>query len=243
MTISLNARTYDARVNCVRLLPCVIAGLVLWSCSSAVGPSTTPTPSVGTPAATASTLGQLAASPSHSSAWTKQSVADPRLELDVPASWHPLPLDAFRQQLEDALPKMSSDGARVWKYQIDLIDAGQLRAVFAGPSPASTATASIEVIVLPGSESLTEAVSREQEIVAAMIGGQRLQTDVTLPIGSAIRVLVTTDPEGGIPSQGIQYFVKLGDTTTLMLIGTAPAADIAFGDVMAHVAQSLSRSE
>jgi hypothetical protein len=229
-------------VNPARLLLCAIASLLLSSCSSAVGPGTTPTSRISLPRASESNVGQLPQSPSGALGWAKQSVSDPALQLDVPDGWQGLPLDVFERQLKEQLPNVSADAAKVWRYQIELIDTGQVRAVFTGPSAAFNATASIEVIVLPGSETLTEAVSREQKAAAALIEGQRDQTDATLPIGSAIRVLVLTDPEGGVPSQGIQYFVKLDDGTTLMLIGSAPAADTEFAEVMSHVAQSLSRA-
>ena len=87
------------------------------------------------------------------------------------------------------------------------------------------------------------AIARERKVDATLFGAtqKREENGVTLPIGPAERVLTTTEPSGGSPSQAIYYLLRLDDRTSLILLGTAPATDRTFADVMAHAAETLSR--
>jgi hypothetical protein len=220
------------------ILATLVAGCGITSSNSSGAP--TPTVTYETPAPSTSSAPTSAFI---ASGWIKQSVSDPALRLEVPDGWDAVHLDTLERQRKELVPVVTAEIAKVLKYEIELIETGQLRAVFAGPTATGNAIASIEFIVRPGSNTLAEAVTREQTIEAALMSGQREQVDARLPIGPAVRVRVLTNPEGGVPSQGIQYFVQLDDGTVVFFVGTAPVADTGFADVMTHVAESLGQAK
>lgn len=221
---------------------------LLVACGSSTSPSSlapkATVASPGTPSPTAQSAStEPSASATGAGAWIKQTVAEPPLQLEVPAGYQALPAAALEAQFKQQLPKLTGDVAAAFQYEIDLIDSGQLRSIFGGPSAVQPFIATIQFIVLTNADDLAAAVTRQRQIEGRVLGAtqKRAETNVVLPIGQAVRVLIETEPSGGSPSQDIDYIVRLDATTTLIMTGTAPQSDKAFALVMFHAAQSLAR--
>ena len=215
----------------------IVLVVLIAGCGSAVGPT-----SVNPTAAGSSETTSPMPIASVSADWSPVTVADPGLRLEIPANWQTLGLSAVEQQLKQQLPSMTGDLQKAWQYEISIIDSGQTKALFAGPSAVSGFTATIDVGVLTNADSLSQAVDREAAAEAALFGpsATRSETSVALPLGPAERVLVTSTPSGGSPSEDVEYVVRLNGST-IELVGSAPATDTAFRDVMTHVAESLGQ--
>ena len=127
-----------------------------------------------------------------------------------------------------------------------LIIKGVIVAYVSGPVVNGTHYPTIIVSVESGDTSLGAAATRREAFLRSMSPpGSTHQIDdrseISLPVGDAIRITAHSDPAGGIPSQTIEY-VLLIDELTVSVFGTAPAAYTEFGDVMAGVAEDLRRS-
>ncbi len=195
-------------------------------------------PSPTSPARSAIPSGSTAGA----SLWTKVAVTDPSLGLEIPHGWQTLSVAATRDELERQLPTLSGDVAKGWKYEIGLLKDGHVRAIFAGPASIRPFTATIQVLILADAADLATAVDRQQKIDATLTpGGRRSRLDLVLPLGPAVRAIIISEPTGGSPSQGIEYFVRLDDGSILLLNGAAPADDHTFPDIMSHAAESMSQ--
>jgi hypothetical protein len=187
--------------------------------------------------------GQLEPSPNGSGpdSWMTASLTDPALDIEIPASWQQLSASEMADELKAELPSLSGDLAKAWTYQINLVEQGQARDFFQGPSTDSNATDSIEIDVLTNDDSLAAAVAREDRVDSALIGAPatRVESPVTLPIGPADVETTTSKPSTvGVPSMNVGYFVRLNGST-IEVLGSATADDVAFPGLMAHVAESL----
>lgn len=221
----------------------LVVVLLVAGCTSQAAASQTDQPRPTVPAGASASATDTSSAPgaSASPAWIPVTIKDPALVLDIPANWQQLPLAAVEQQLKGQLPTLTGDVAKAWQYVINLIDTGEARSMFEGPSAVVPFTATIQLVVLTNSDSLAAAVARQQvsDSVLFGAGAARTTVDSTLPIGPATCVTVVSQPTGGSPTQDIEYFVRL-DGSTILLLGAAPADDATFADLMAHIATSMA---
>jgi hypothetical protein len=231
-----------------RMATTLAIGMILAGCGpgalSSSSPSAAPSgPTLAPPGTSSPAVTDTSSAPgaSASPAWITVAIANPALDLDIPANWQQLQLAAVDKQLKGQLPTLTGDVAKAWQYVINLIDTGEARSMFEGPSAIVPFTATVQLVVLTNSDSLEAAVARQQESDAVLFGGAaRTAVDSTLPIGPAISVTIVSQPTGGSPTQDIEYFVRL-DGSTILLLGAAPANDTTFADLMAEMARSMAR--
>lgn len=223
-----------------RLIALVAAAVLVSGCelinSALQGTGAIATSIPAEPAPSGATLG----------GWTTFTLSDPALDFEIPSSWQQTSAADTEDQIKAELSGLSAAEATALNYEIQLIEQGQAREFFQGPSTDTNATDSIEIDVLTNGDSLAAAVSREDRTDDAMIGAPttRRETPVTLPIGSSVLEISTITPPAGasgeVPSMNVGYYIRV-DGSTIELLGSATADDAAFPALMAHVAESLSQ--
>lgn len=235
-TVPMRHRFSSRRMAVVRLASIASIAILVSGCDllqRALGERVVATPVQAEPAPTGTGL----------NGWAAFTLTDPSLAIEVPTSWRALSGSALEDQLKAQIPSLPADLAKAWTYQIQLIEQGQARYFFQGPSTDTNAIDSIEIHILTNDDSLAAAVVREDRVDSGLVGAPatRIESPVTLPIGPSAMETTTSRPSSfGVPSMNVVYFVRL-DGRTIELFGSATADDVAFPALMAHVAESLRR--
>jgi hypothetical protein len=60
-------------------------------------------------------------------------------------------------------------------------------------------------------------------------------------VGRAAKLTTFLDPDGGSPTQGFEYIIRLQDGTTVWFFGSSPKGDTEMAPLMETIARTLSR--
>jgi hypothetical protein len=172
---------------------------------------------------------------------------DPDLSSQLPAGWFPMTVASYRRQAEADLSHTEDPTfKRLIEFELEAIDSGVIRGMGWGSSGPSCAAAVIGLSVYPTASTLEEAVAARLADQEAHGPPHKVEstTPVTLAVGPAMRILLTTDLSsvlpGSVPTQAILYIVLAPDRRVVTLSGTAPTMDTDFGAMVEEVARSLA---
>src|SRR6266542_1609713 len=228
----------------------LVLALAVGGCGTAEISGIAPTPAT-TPAAASSAATGSGTSVSASSAASSSQVAGIAsagdIGFELPPRWRQLSMTEFRAELVRFRESLTGPERATVDQGIESIDSGRTRIAAVGPT--AGAAGSIVLSVDEGVDaSLPEAAARlfkGQSPFTEPIEPTRA-TAIFLPIGPAVRLAATHEPQasapGGIPSRTVQYVTRLRDGRTIWIMGTAPASDDTFEAVMQRVAESLAIS-
>jgi hypothetical protein len=153
----------------------------------------------------------------------------------------------FRAQLVAFGEPMTGPERVIVDEAIESIDSGRTRIAAQGPTIGATGSIMLSVDEKVDA-SLPDAGARlfKGQSPFTEPNGMTRATVIFLPIGPALRLVETHDPPAsmprGIPSRTVQYVTRVRDGRTISILGTAPATDGTFEDVMKRVAESLTVS-
>lgn len=174
--------------------------------------------------------------------WGGRFIAHLGLRIALPPEWNEMPVAAMRERITSGLPRTTGDLRRGHVAMVDLIDSGRLRFIAMGPSAIRPWQATVSLMVDTGDASLDAAVVRfERWYTALATPVTRGEDAIALPLGHARRIEYTLNPTGGATTRSITYVTLLEDGTTLMLMGSSRETDVAFPELIATMARSLSR--
>lgn len=172
------------------------------------------------------------------------TLTEPGLVIEWPDGWSETQLVDLRTQLEGQAKQVPAEFQGTFRRLVKQIDDGVIVAHATGPVVNGAHAPSIIVSVESGDQSLGSAAKRREAFLQALTSGMGQQIDerssVALSVGRAMRIRASSKPSIGIPSQTIEYVLLL-DERTVSIFGTAPADHTQFVDVMAGVADRLSR--
>jgi hypothetical protein len=228
------------------------AGLIGGCGPSANGtlPVASPVPSASAPASPGpSTPGPMPSAsirPSSSVPGEVVLIDDPDLSLNLPPGWRSMAVDEIRAQVDDQMAVATPSAKASYTEILRQIDAGDVRAGAIGPSGFRPwqGTMVIEVTTAESLEAQIEASMRLQTAFSSP--RSTIRTNVTLPAGPAMRIMVVADPPPGqeglaIPARGIAYFLDLGDGRIFWLTTTGPEASTTFEALIDGALATLMR--
>ncbi len=182
--------------------------------------------------------------PSIPTGWRLATLTGLGMSYALPSTWSPVNLPSVRDQLATAVSSGTVTGeiARAWSWIRDQIDAGLIISVTSGPSTVTGYTDSIYVVVLDNSLELRAAVDAAwADAPHSLIESITVDRAVHLPAGDMVLRQTTSEPQGGAPSQTVNYFVLLDHERLLWLSATAPSGESSFPPFIASIAETLAR--
>jgi hypothetical protein len=174
--------------------------------------------------------------------WQVLVIDDLGLTYAVPPGWAEVEVHELRAQLDESITSGSVNGqiADAWAWLRDQIDEGVLVAGATGRSTLAGYTDSVLFFVRASPPDLRTGVATALDESPALGNDPVVDPQVlSIPMGDALVARVKTEPEGGAPSQSVNWFTLLPDGRLLWLNSAAPAGEESFEDVIAIVAGSL----
>jgi hypothetical protein len=243
---------YDCRSRSTPAIAMLLAPIILAACGTSGGsiaPSSiaSATPAVvieptSTPAAIASST-PAATYSAAAEAGPLATIADPDLALELPLGWNEMAIPTFRTIVETSASGSPQEVQVALAALLRDIDDGSVRLVAGGPTGFGQWSGTMTFQVDAGDASLDAALARIERRTEGLAERASFEEHaVSLPIGAGIRRGSTyaVDPGvGGVPSQVIEYVVRLVDGRTLWVMATAPEAAEGFDALIDRSAGSL----